>query len=131
MMDRNDKLYGLWREQRGACFYCDGPTFIPDRESKDSARRRLQIAVGVAGAGKHLNQHVATIDSATKAMACKFCNCSREGKSPTAHRRSIQSIVAADQHPVNRLIEAYADGRLSWSRIDLAEPARSASNVSP
>jgi hypothetical protein len=116
-MDRNDKLYGLWREQGGACFYCDGPTFVPDREAKDSARRRLRIEVGVSGAGKHLNQHVATIDSATKAMACKFCNCSREGKSPVAHRKAVQAIVAADRHPVNRLIEAYADGRLSWRLI--------------
>ncbi|MCX7319725.1 MAG: hypothetical protein NT113_09610 [Hyphomicrobiales bacterium] len=104
---------------------------MSDRESKESARRRLRIAVGVAGAGKHLNQHVATIDSATKAMACKFCNCSREGKSPMSHRRSIQSLVATDQHPVNRLIEAYADGRLSWSRIDLVEPARSTTTAEP
>lgn len=117
MMDRNDKLYGLWREQGGACFYCDGPTFVLDRETKESARRRLRIEVGVPGAGKHLNQHVATIDNATKAMACKFCNCSREGKSPVVHRRAIQEIVAADRHPVNRLIEAYGDGRLSWRLI--------------
>lgn len=53
-MDRNRKRDGLWREQGGACFYCDGPTFVLDIEPRDVARRRLHIEVGVVGAGKQL-----------------------------------------------------------------------------
>jgi hypothetical protein len=29
--------------------------------------------------------------------------------------KAIQKIVAADRHPVNRLVEEYEDGRLSWT----------------
>jgi len=112
--DRNVKLYGLWREQSGACVYCDGPTFLADRETKEGARMRLRIEAGVTGSGRHLNQHAATIDDAAKAMACKYCNCSRGGRSAAAHRRAMQVLVAADEHPVNRLIETYESGRLSW-----------------
>lgn len=92
-MDGIGELYGLWCEQGGACCCCSGPTFVPDREAKDSARRRQCNESGVAGSGKHLNQHVATIDSATKAMACKFCNSSRGGRAAAVHRKVIQRLL--------------------------------------
>ncbi|QUS40045.1 hypothetical protein RPMA_15320 [Tardiphaga alba] len=113
--DRNIRLFGLWHEQNGACFYCDGPTFIPERENKDAARVRLRIEAGVSGSGRHLNQHVATIDKAAKAMACKFCNCSRGSRDAGKHRTAMQTLVAAERHPVNRLIESYDDCRLAWT----------------
>ncbi|UGV26955.1 hypothetical protein E0H22_15430 [Rhodopseudomonas boonkerdii] len=115
---RTTRLYGLWLEQRGRCVYCDGPTFVVEREHKDDARRRLRIEAGVSGAGKNLTQHVATLDSETKQMSCKFCNCSRAGLSAAAHRRAMQALVAADRHPVNRLVETYEFGRLSWSSLE-------------
>lgn len=117
---RISRLYGLWLEQGGCCVYCDGPTFVAERERKDDARRRLRIEAGVAGAGKNLTQHVATIDHETKQMSCKFCNCSRAGRTTAAHRRAMQALVAAERHPVNRLTESYEFGRLSWSRLAVA-----------
>lgn len=114
---RVSKLYGLWREQGGYCVYCDGPTFIAAKEDKDDARRRLRIEAGLSGSGKHLTQHVATIDAETGQMACKFCNCSRGARTGASHRNAMQTLVAEDRHPVNRLVETYEFGRLSWSHL--------------
>jgi hypothetical protein len=48
-------------------------------------------------------------------MVCKYCNCQRHNRSVEAHRRAMRDKVLADQHPVNRLVESYDDGRLSWT----------------
>jgi hypothetical protein len=107
-------LEQFWQEQDGRCFYCDGATYLPSLENKEQARSRLHIAGGF-GASRLLNQHVATVDRAARRMACKYCNCQRHNRSVEAHKRAMRDKVRADQHPVNRLVESYDDGRLSWA----------------
>ena len=104
----------FWQEQDGRCFYCDGATYLPSLENKEQARQRLHIATGF-GSAKLLNQHVATLDRAARRMVCKYCNCQRHNRSVEAHKRAMLDKVLADEHPVNRLVESYDDGRLSWT----------------
>jgi hypothetical protein len=108
MLDR------FWQDQEGRCFYCDGATYLPSLENKEQARSRLHIATGF-GSAKLLNQHVATLDRAARKMVCKYCNCQRHNRSVEAHKRAMRDKVLADEHPVNRLVESYDDGRLSWT----------------
>ena len=108
MLDR------FWHEQEGRCFYCAGATYLPSLENKDQARKRLHIEAGF-GSAKLLNQHVATIDREARKMACKYCNCQRHNRSVEAHKQAMREKVLSDAHPVNRLIESYDSGRLSWA----------------
>jgi hypothetical protein len=117
----SDRLERLWHEQEGRCFYCDGPTYLPSIETKDQARNRLAIEPGITGSARLLNQHIATVEHLSRKMVCKFCNCHQGGgRSIEAHKRSILARVAAETHPVNRLVEEYDQGRLSWR--PLSEP---------
>ena len=112
----------FWQQQDGRCFYCDGATYLPSLETKEQARDRLRIATGF-GSAKLLNQHVATVDRAARRMACKYCNCQRHSRSVEAHKRAMLDKVLADEHPVNRLVETYDDGRLSWTIPGMAQRA--------
>jgi hypothetical protein len=123
MTAMSDRLERLWHEQEGRCFYCDGPTYVPSIETKDQARQRLAIEPGVTGSAKLLNQHLATVEHLSRKMVCKFCNCHQGGgRSIEAHRRSILAKVAAETHPVNRLVEEYGQGRLSWRPLSGSGP---------
>ena len=110
----SNRLEQLWNAQGGRCLYCDGPTYLPSSENKDQARRRLSIEPGCAGSAKLLNHHMATVERGSGKMACKFCNCQRGSRPLEKHRKFMQRRVASEQHPVNRLVETYHEGRLSW-----------------
>jgi DNA-directed RNA polymerase subunit RPC12/RpoP len=119
----SDRLERLWHEQDGRCFYCDGPTYVPSIETKDQARKRLAIEPGITCSAKLLNQHIATVEHLSRKMVCKFCNCHQGGgRSIEAHKRSILAKVAAETHPVNRLVEEYGQGRLSWRPLSGSGP---------
>jgi hypothetical protein len=115
------KLEQLWYEQGGRCLYCDGPTYLPSSENKDQARLRLAIEPGCTGSAKLLNHHVATLERASGKMACKFCNCQRGSRDFEKHRKFMQRRVASESHPVNRLVETYSEGRLSWRPLAFRE----------
>jgi hypothetical protein len=119
----SDRLERLWHEQAGRCFYCDGPTYLPSIESKEQARRRLAIEPGIAGSAKLLNQHLATVEHLSRKMVCKFCNCHQGGsRGIESRKRAILARVAAETHPVNRLVEDYEQGRLSWRPLAASSP---------
>jgi hypothetical protein len=121
MQSMSEKLEQLWQEQGGRCLYCDGPTYLPSSENKDQARHRLIIEPGCVGSAKLLNHHTATVDRASGKMACKFCNCQKGSRSFEKHRKFMQRRVATEEHPVNRLVETYEEGRLSWRPLGFAE----------
>ena len=117
------RLEQLWHAQDGRCLYCDGPTYLASSENKDQARRRLAIEPGCVGSAKLLNHHMATVERTSGKMACKFCNCQKGSRSFEKHRKFMQRRVVTEAHPVNRLVETYRDGRLSWRPLSAEQNA--------
>lgn len=94
--------------------YCDGPTWLPSRETKAAAAARLGIPLRQSGTSKTLRVSRATREhirrkadggsnsSGNIRMACGFCNSARWESPPDVHRVDMQVIVAAGLHPTNR-----------------------------
>lgn len=107
------RLAKLFDAQGGRCCYCDGATWLPDRETKKQAKTRLGIPDAGHGSTKMLRAARATrehlvrrIDGGKNVnnlkMACQVCNSTRWDAEPDVHRIDMQVLVAAGLHPTNR-----------------------------
>lgn len=115
MTKRSQKaqLSQLFDEQNGSCCYCDGPTWLYPRETRQAAMKRFGIPAGVPGCGKMIiaaratREHVVRIADGGKGgsnitMACNACNVRRGTTPPDKHRADMLVLVRAGLHPTNR-----------------------------
>jgi hypothetical protein len=100
---RGRAFYALWHSQYGRCFYCEGETWFRVGVLSPGTPKPKHFSPWARATKEHLVRRADGGPNAGNiAMACFFCNTSRNARSVAEHKEDMLNQVRLGLHPVNK-----------------------------